>query len=342
MKAKVQPVHDEENPEKREGYKPVRERSVSEVMPILDLLPTVLTVPRARFQRWYPGPAIMGHTMHWTEYLMLLFSGSAVLLLVLLVVQGLELPGVAYGALIAAQSALSLLILWGLARYQSLADIVDKLEALAQKNSAEVDAYVAVNDEWGAQVEAAGANVEEFAGSMNLIDDDATQISDVTAELKGLVNKKKLIQAEEKALFEGQVKFQEKIQLGLDEKDKMNVKKSVTRLYDKTLLLSGSTATVIRGEKMIDVFKTKLRLYPYLNQTKLDERGHSTGKPVYDWEPMYDVAAEDGEMPKNELLDGLDEVMDSYFLRIIHAQETVVSLRKELEQVKKEKAEKKR
>jgi predicted enzyme involved in methoxymalonyl-ACP biosynthesis len=147
--------------------------------------------------------------MHWSEWLfVVLVVLNAVMLVLEILVATITIPAAAYCLLFSVESGLALILIWGIAKYNALHDIAEKLEKQAQKQRGEVNLYEKINDEWGAMVSAAQDNLDQFAASMNLVSDDANAIDELTGALAALVERKQEIQAEERALFTMSKRYQ--------------------------------------------------------------------------------------------------------------------------------------
>jgi len=75
---------------------------------------------REKAYRWYPGPEIMMHKMHWTEWFFIIFLLSAV---VCFIIGAAKIPLPVFGVLIIVEAVLALIMVWGIAKYKSLADL---------------------------------------------------------------------------------------------------------------------------------------------------------------------------------------------------------------------------
>jgi len=271
---------------------------------------------REKAYRWYPGPEIMMHKMHWTEWFFIIFLLSAV---VCFIIGAAKIPLVVFGVLIIVESFLALVMVWGIAKYKSLADLASRLEQIAMKNHAEVEAYQEINNEWERSLQDSASNLNAFAGALGLVENDANAIAKLTDALGGLVSVKKKIQAEEKALFQVSVRHQIVTRAEIDEKNRNNMKKTLGRLYDRIAKKNGggsASGTTVDSPDEIAQLRAKMEENDFLNQKKLDKDGQPTKEHLYEWRAVFDEIASDGVIHKWELLDALDEVSNSYFLVI--------------------------
>jgi hypothetical protein len=267
--------------------------------------------------RWYPGPEIMMHKMHWTEWVFVIFLAGAIACFII----GAEnIPLTVYAVLIIVETSIALIMVWGIAKYKSLADLAGRLEQIALQNHAEVEAYQEINNEWERSLQESGANLNAFASALGMVEDDANAIAKLTEALGGLVTVKKKIQAEEKALFQVSVRHQQVTRAEIDEKNRNNMKKTFGRLYDRIAKKNGGggggSATVIDSKEEIAELRQKLAESEFLNQRVLGPDGQPTKEAMYNWTAVFDEIASDGVVHKWELLDALDEVTNSYFLVI--------------------------
>lgn len=125
-----------------------------------------------------------------------------------------------------------------------------------------------------------------------------------------MVVQKKRIQAEEKALFEVSEKYQRVTHKEIEEKERAIMKSSLSRLYDRLDRTKGDGDGMISGEQELASLKAAMEKDPFLN------REDAKGKPMYDWHSAWETIAADGEIPKWELLNALDECTQSYFFEI--------------------------
>lgn len=250
-----------------------------------------------------------------------------------------KIPLVIFGVLIIAEAILALIMVWGIAKYKSLADLASRLEQIAMQNHAEVEAYQEINNEWERSLEDSQANLNAFAGALGMVENDANAIAKLTEALGGLVSIKKKIQAEEKALFQVSVRHQIVTRAEIDEKNRNNMKKTLGRLYDRIAKKNGGggggSGTTVDSPEEIAMLRAKMEENEFLNQKKLDKAGNPTAEPLYDWRSVFDEIASDGVIHKWELLDALDEVSNSYFLVIRDALKKREVLQAELLAVKK-------
>jgi hypothetical protein len=290
---------------------------------------------REKAYRWYPGPEIMMHKMHWTEWFFVFFVLAAVILFIL---GADKVPLAVYGVMIMVEAILALMMVWGIAKYKSLADLAGRLEQIAMQNHAEVEAYQEINNEWERSLQDSQENLNAFAGALGMVENDANAIAKLTDALGGLVSIKKKIQAEEKALFQVSVRHQIVTRAEIDEKNRNNMKKTLGRLYDRIAKKNGGgggSGTTVDSPDEIAQLRAKMEENEFLNQKKLDKNGQPTNEFMYDWRPVFDEIASDGVIHKWELLDALDEVSNSYFLVIRDAIKKREVLQAELLAVKK-------
>jgi len=277
----------------------------------------------------------MMHKMHWTEWFFVFFVLAAVILFIL----GADsVPLAVYGVMIMVEAILALMMVWGIAKYKSLADLAGRLEQIAMQNHAEVEAYQEINNEWERSLQDSQENLNAFAGALGMVENDANAIAKLTDALGGLVSIKKKIQAEEKALFQVSVRHQIVTRAEIDEKNRNNMKKTLGRLYDRIAKKNGGgggSGTTIDSPDEIAQLRAKMEDNEFLNQMKLDKNGQPTKEYMYEWRPVFDEIAADGVIHKWELLDALDEVSNSYFLVIRDAIKKREVLQAELAAVKK-------
>jgi hypothetical protein len=276
----------------------------------------------------------MMHKMHWTEWFFVIFVLSAV---VFFIIGADNIPLPVFGALIIVEAFLALIMVWGIAKYKSLADLAGRLEQIAMQNHAEVEAYQEINNEWERSLQDSQENLNAFAGALGLVENDANAIAKLTDALGGLVSVKKKIQAEEKALFQVSVRHQIVTRAEIDEKNRNNMKKTLGRLYDRIAKKNGGgggSGTTVDSPDEIGQLRAKMEENEFLNQKKLDKDGNPTKEPLYDWQPVFEEIASDGVIQKWELLDALDEVSNSYFLVIRDAIKKREGLQAELAKVR--------
>jgi len=313
-------------------YVPVKDRPLNQALRPKFSMPLLCPELREKAYRWYPGPEIMMHKMHWTEWFFVILLLSAV---VCFIIGADKIPLPALGALICFESIIALIMVWGIAKYKSLADLAGRLEQIAMQNHAEVEAYQEINNEWERSLEDSQSNLNAFAGALGLVENDANAIAGLTEALGGLVSVKKKIQAEEKALFQVSVRHQIVTRAEIDEKNRNNMKKSLGRLYDRIAKKGGGgSGTTVDSPEEIALLRAKMEENDFLNQMKLDKDGKPTTELMYDWHAVFDEIASDGVVHKWELLDALDEVSNSYFLTIRDAIKKREILQKELVSVR--------
>lgn len=278
------------------------------------------------------------HRMHWTEWIFVFFLLSAV---ILFIIGADKVPLVVFGVLIIIETVLALIMVWGIAKYKSLADLAGRLEQIAMQNHAEVEAYQEINNEWERSLQDSQANLNAFAASLGLVQNDANAIAQLTEVLGGLVSVKKKIQAEEKALFQVSVRHQIVTRAEIDEKNRNNMKKTLSRVYDRIAKKNGGggggSGTTIDSPEEIALLRAKMEESEFLMQKKLDKEGKETAELLYDWKPVFEEIASDGVVHKWELLDALDQVTNSYFLEIRDAIKNREKLAEKLKEVKKKK-----
>jgi len=280
----------------------------------------------------------MMHKMHWTEWVFIIFLLSAV---VLFIIGAGHVPLPVFAVLIIVESVIALVMVWGIAKYKSLADLATRLEQIAMENHAQVGAYQEINNEWERSLQDSAENINQFGASLGLVENDAKAIAGLTEALGGLVNVKKKIQAEEKELFKISVRHQKVTRAEIDEKNRGNMKKHFGRLYDRIAKRGGGGGGVrvaIDTPEEIKELKQKLYEYEFLNQKKLGPDGKPTNELLYNWPPVFDKSADDGVVLKWELLDDLDVATSSYFLEIRDAVKTRTELQVEYDKLLKKKS----
>mmetsp|Transcript_2228 Transcript_2228/g.2996 ORF Transcript_2228/g.2996 Transcript_2228/m.2996 type:complete len:338 (+) Transcript_2228:43-1056(+) len=291
---------------------------------------------RDKLYKWYPGPEFCAHRMHWTEWLFAIFLILAILFTVLKLGIGIGIPSSVIGAILFVNAFLATAFIWGFAKYKSLADLAGRLEKLAEENHKEVGAYQEINNEWDEGLKRGQENLNQFTASLGLVQDDAEALNGLTEALQSLVSQKKKIQAEERALFEIQVKHQKVTRAEIDEKERSTMKKQLIRFYDR-ITRSGSSRSLGKEEKdnsvnspeEIEALRKKLQENKFLNSCK-----PGTDEPNFEWLPEFEEIAEDGVVSKYELLDALDKATNSYFLEVKNARDIQSSLEEELERVR--------
>lgn len=320
----------------KKEYVPVKDRPLHQALRPKFSMPFLCPELREKAYRWYPGPEIMMHKMHWTEWFFVLFLIPAI---VFFIIGADKIPLYIFGVLIMVEAFLALIMVWGIAKYKSLADLASRLEQIAMQNHAEVEAYQEINDEWERSLQDSQANLNAFAGALGMVENDANAIAKLTDALGGLVSIKKKIQAEERALFQVSVRHQIVTRAEIDEKNRNNMKKTLGRLYDRIAKKNGGggggSGTTVDSPEEIAMLRTKMEENEFLNQPKLGKDGKPTTEPMYDWKLVFDEIAADGVVHKWELLDALDEVTNSYFLVIRDALKKRELLQAELLAVKK-------
>jgi len=253
-----------------------------------------------------------------------------------------KIPLSVFAVLIIVEAGCALVMVWGIAKYKSLADLASRLEQIAMQNHAEVEAYQEINNEWERSLQDSQQNLNEFAGALGLVENDANAIAKLTDALGGLVTVKKKIQAEEKALFQVSVRHQQVTRAEIDEKNRNNMKKTLSRLYDRIAKKNGGggagqSGLTVDSKEEIAQLRAKLEENEFLNQRKLGPDGQPTKEPMYEWNAVFDEIASDGVVHKWELLDALDEVTNSYFLVIRDAMKKRDELQGELAKVRTKK-----
>jgi len=257
--------------------------------------------------------------------------------IVLFIIGADSVPLQVYGVLIIVEAGIALVMVWGIAKYKSLADLASRLEQIAMENHAEVGAYQEINNEWERSLVESGENLNAFASSLGLVQDDANAIAKLTDALGGLVTVKKKIQAEEKALFQVSVRHQAVTRAEIDEKNRNNMKKTFGRLYDRIAKKSasgGGSGSLIDSKEEIAELRQRLCENEFLNQKKPGPDGKPTNELMYEWHAVFDEIASDGVVQKWELLDALDEATNSYFLTIRDAMKERDKRRVELQQLR--------
>lgn len=283
---------------------------------------------RDKLYKWYPGPEICAHKMHWTEWLFAIFLIIGAVFL-FLIFSGVGMSTFVTGPMLLINATLGLIFIWGFAKYKSLADLASRLEKLAEENHREVSAYTEINNEWDEGLKRGQANLNAFTSSLGLVQDDAEALNGLTEALQSLVSQKKKIQAEERALFEIQLKHQRVTRAEIDEKERTTMKKQLTRFYDR--IARGGGDKSINTPEEIDALRKKLQENKFLNQTV-----PGSDEPMFAWLPEFEQIAEDGNISKYELLDALDKASHSYFLEIKNAREVQSGLEEQLEKMRTE------
>jgi len=229
----------------------------------------------------------MMHKMHWTEWFFVVFLLSAV---ILFIIGADKVPLTVFGVLIMLEAFCALVMVWGIAKYKSLADLASRLEQIAMQNHAEVEAYQEINNEWERSLQDSQANLNAFAGALGLVENDANAIAGLTEALGGLVSVKKKIQAEEKALHQVSVRHQIVTRAEIDEKNRNNMKKTLGRLYDRIAKKNGGGAggsgTTVDSKEEIQMLRAKMEENEFLNQKKLGPDGQPTTENMYDWQAV--------------------------------------------------------
>jgi len=293
------------------GYVPIRDREVDEHNPKQNYAgmacPQVCGPTRKSMDNFYPGPTILMHKMHWTEWVFVLFIIISAVLMVLSEMG--MVPVAALCGLSTCISACALCMVWGIARYQSLAAAADQLEDVAMKNHAQIAQVQAINNEWENSVKEGRENLDKFTEQLGFIDEDAKQIDEIQKALQALVVEKKRIQLEEKLALKISIKYQRISRAEINEKKRAIMKARFRRQYER--LVRRGEYDVLQGEEELKELENEMAKDPFLNSK--DEK---TGEPLFDWKTAYIQIAEDGEVPCWELLDALDMCTGSYFYEI--------------------------
>lgn len=265
--------------------------------------------------------------MHWTEWLFGVFFISSIVMLNFVKQFALYIR-----ILLLANATLGLCFTWGFAKYKSLAALSDRLEKIAEENHYEVASYSKLNDEWDASLKRGQQLLNEFAASVGLVQEDAEEIEKFQEALRSLINQKKKVQAEEKAMLLVSTRHQHVTRKNITEKKRKLIKKRALRAYDKITRrgsLVNSSDTSLNDPTEIADFKIEL-------SQKFESE--SSNFPV-EWSAnmmtAYDALAADGRISKYALLDELDKATESYFREIRLARETTDSLNTELVLVKR-------
>jgi hypothetical protein len=310
---------DKEPKEGEEGYKLKEEPPV-----ILETLPWLCPQPRAAFFLWYPGPTIMGHKMHWTEWIfVILLAGSrppapAVIMLIL----GPDLiPTSVYAVMLIVAGVLGFIFIWGIAKFKSLADQASQLEKVAAANHTQVGVLEDLNKGWDEGLNESQANLEQFADSLGLMEGSANDLDDLSNVLSGLVQQKWKIQAEEKGCFEVSIKHQLATRQEIEEKKRTLMKRKLMQIYKR---LDKDGSGTLEGDE-IDNLRQKL-----MEDTFLNLADEFTLEPRFQWLEEFEAVAEDGVVDMHELLNVLDKATNSYFLQVQFSVQKREELRKEL------------
>lgn len=316
-------------------FVPLKKRKVkdSQLSPMIDCMPWFIPGIRTKMYKWYPGPTIMGHKMHWSEWLFTLFLITSV---VFIVIGPGQIGAPIISICTAVVSFLACGFVWGFAKFKSLADVADRLERIAAETHAEVACYQDINDEWEEGLANSAANINQFTSQMGLVTDDANAIADLTDALAGLVTQQKLIQAEEKALHQISVKHQIVTRADIDEKQRANMKKSIERMFKRLATTDTDGDMAIKKKEDIQKLREQLQENEFLNQKKKDKEGNDTTEPLYNWLPAFEKIAADGVIELFEITDAIDESTDAYFLKIRDAIKIRKQLQEELDELKKE------
>jgi hypothetical protein len=321
-------------------YVPVKDRPLHQALRPQFSLPSLCPELRERLYRFYPGPTVMMHKMHWTEWIFVLFLLTSIPFFVVELSPSIQVPfplistgwQPLLGSLIIVEAFVALIMVWGLAKYTSLADVTTRLEMIAMSKHGEVLAYQEINDDWERGLQDSQDNLNNLAVALGLAIDDAHAMAKLTEVLGGLVSVKKKIQAEEKALSLVSVRHRTVTRAEIDEKARNNMKKSLGRAYDRIVKrgechmvapkkahkkdATAENCATIDSPDEIALLRTKMEEDVFLNQKVLGKDGQPTNELKYNWHPMFIEIAADGIIYKWELLDALDEVTNSYFLVI--------------------------
>lgn len=312
------------------GDKPLRAKDVDTnlLKPKLELFPNLCTNTRENLYKWYPGPGICAHRMHWTEWFFVIFTALAV---VFFVIGADNIPIPVMGLLLSVVSFFALIFVWGFAKYKSLADAADRLEKVAMENHTSVCALTEINNGWEESIEENQKNQDRFAQSMGLVSNDANAIAQLTDSLSKLVDAKRDLQNEEKQLFQTTIKVEEVTRQEAREKEITVLKQKFERNFDhidrKQQKGSPGLYGNLEGEQ-IEEIKKMLARDPFLNSKK-----EGTDEPMFNWLPMFEEAAKDGKLAKYEILHVLENATDSYFIHIKDAFEEEKRLQAQLKEV---------
>jgi hypothetical protein len=291
---------------------------------ILNDLPWFCPKPRSKLLLWYPGPTIMGHKMHWTEWIFVVLLGGSVVMLVL----GPDLVSTtSYSILLMFAGVLGFVFIWGIAKFKSLADQASQLEKVAAANHTQVGVLEELNAGWDTGLDDSQKNLEQFCETLGAMEGDAAAIDNVAGALSGLVTQKKKIQAEEKGCFEVSVKHQLAVRQEIEEKKRTLMKRKLAQIYQR-LDKDGSGA--LEGTE-IDRLRERLMEDEFLNMT--DEASH---EPRFNWLEEFEAVAEDGVVDMFELLNVLDTATESYFLQVQFSVQKREEMRKQLAQLQEE------
>lgn len=304
-------------------YVPVKDRATEKhAGPIVGIsCPWFLGRTRKNLENFYPGPTIMMHKLHYTEWIFILNAILTVVLTGLAMIGMIPLAAVC--GLLSFISLTGLSQVWGMAKLKNLADLAGQLEDTAMENHEQINAVTAINDEWEQGLESSRSNLNEFTESLGFIGDDASKIDEVQQALSNLVKQKKEIQKEEKAIFRVSLKHQRVSRAEIEEKQRGIMKSCLSRVYDR-LDRNGDGSGVLDSPDEIAALKTQMQKDDFLNKCSPD------GQRLYHWEKLFDEIAEDGVVEKYELLDTLDTATEAFFIEIAHAIEEREELKAKL------------
>lgn len=301
----------------------------NKLKPQLACMPGVCPETREKFYKWYPGPTIMAHTMHWTEWLYVIFVGLAILIF-LLPEDSFTLLDVAICVIVV--SVISEMFIWGYAKYKSLADLAKRLEKIACANHNEVGALVEINEDWGQGLEENQRNQDRFAQGLGLVAGDAEAIANLTESLANLVDVKRELQREEKQLFQITIKVEEVTRQEAREKEIGVLKQKAERLFDRIDRKNKGGGKRLDGNlenSEIDDIRELLAKDEFLNS--VDEKGNA----LFNWLPKFEEATIDGRVAKYEVLACLEQATGAFFNTIKDALKEEAKLKEEMRVLKK-------
>jgi len=310
-----------------EKYIPLAEREIRDEDMIIPVKFLFCSDLRKRLFKWYPGPTIMGHKMHWTEYLFGFFFILSILLL--LVAQYLQGAEEVYGAGLVLVSALALIFVWGIAKYKSIAESASELENQALQLSCQTQVYQLVNTDWENSLETSEKNLKRFTQNLDFIEKDIDDLQEVEQKLLSFTNKKKQGLRDAKALMKVQKTHQVVVRENIKEQDRSNFKRSIMKFFDR-IDRRGVRDGVLSGEEIPKLMEV-LEADKFINAT------NEAGELLYpDWRSAVEETQDDGEIQKFELLEVIDRVTDSWYVKIIHASDINKNLKEELQKVQEE------
>lgn len=263
--------------------------------------PWFLPETRKKVANWYPGPTIMMHKMHWTEWVFVILTAASAVM----VAAGANVIPVSVFAIAGMIYPLNTLVfIWGVAKYQSLSEAADRLEAVAMAQSSAIGAISAINDDWEKGIEQEKQNIEAFANELGLLEGGAADIDAVQKQLKQIVLQKKKILAEEKAMFQVSVKYQIMSRARITEKQRKIAKSMLAREFNR---LDNPQRGYLQGREAIETMRVHMDNSEFLNRVDED------GNPLYDWVTHYERITAEGTLKLDVLMDTIDDFTESLF-----------------------------